>query len=164
MTYSHEYLHEVYQAAVEKAAGHTKSSHYADENETAPLVGLSADDLREFLNFILELTRTQITLAIEHNHIEDDDLNAICDSAVVNSAATALILSKAIRDSTRSVKTASGDRYPVTLLAEARIRNHIADRADLNDIWPIPLAEEVVNEFDPVTAFMVGVVCGSHDG
>jgi hypothetical protein len=163
--YTHEYLHEVYQTAVEKAAGTTKSSHYADEQETAPLVGLSSDDLREFLDFILQLTRTQISMAIEHGHIEDDDWNAICDTAVVNASATTMILKKALSEvEMKKNRKPSGSEYPTTLMAEAHIRRYIKDKADLNEIWPIDLAEEVAGEFEPHLAFMVGVVCGSSRG
>jgi hypothetical protein len=165
MTYTHEYLHHVYNTAVQKVVGKTRNSLYGELDEIGPLVGMEADDLQELLDFVLEMTHTQITVAIERNHIEEDDFNEIMNMGVGNAAATVLILLHALGETPKTTKVADEkDRYPVTLLAEARVRNHIADRADLNKIWPVPLAEEVVSEFDPIHAFMVGVVCGSHNG
>lgn len=165
MTYTHEYLHQAYNTAVKNIAGKTRNPLYGELDEVTPLVGMSSDDLQEFLDFIMEMTHTQITVAIDRHHIDEDDFNEIMNMAVSNAAATAVILLKALGEMPKTTKTADEkDRYPVTLLAEARVRNHIADRADLNKIWPVPLAEEVVSEFDPIHAFMVGVVCGSHNG
>jgi hypothetical protein len=164
MTYTHEYLHQVYQNAIEKAARTGKNKDYADVDETSALLGMESDDLQEICDFILFITHAQISTAVEKGMVDDDDYNEIMNTAVVNAAASALILARGLQGASRMRDEPAADRYPVTLLAEARIRNHLADRADLNDIWPLPLAEEVVSEFEPVHAFLVGVVCGSHDG
>ena len=159
MTQDPEHYAEIFREAVAKVFdNHTG---VATPAQTSSLVGMEEDELSVVIQTILYLTREQIGNGVDSGHLDPDDKDSMYDAICVNSAATAMIMYRAI---TKGRIVAQEDKYPVTVLAEAHIRNMMTDQADLNTVWPIPLAEEVAKEFDPTHAFMVGVVCGSSHG
>lgn len=138
-------------------------SEFADSADTAAMLHMEEEEFDQMCQFMVEVVQSMINTAIHRGHMDDEDMNLIMNSAVANAMVCTLILKMGM-DSTKKDAPPVQDRYPTTLMAEAHIRNHILDGADLNNIWPLPLAEEVVSEFDPLHAFMVGVVCGSQRG
>lgn len=56
----------------------------------------------------------------------------------------------------------SGDKYITTIFAEATVSTAINGDGDLNDIWPQPIVEEVLEKFSPEEAFRIGVLCGQN--
>jgi hypothetical protein len=157
-----EYYEHVFHLAVEKAC--VANEHYATLEETADLLGFKGGELEAMIHAILHITRWQVSQAVENDQLDDEDVPAMYDAICANTAASTMILLHALRKNESKKKTDASEKYPVTMLAEAHIRNMLADQADLNVVWPIPLAEEVVKEFDPTHAFMVGVVCGASNG
>jgi hypothetical protein len=135
---------------------------YADSDDTAAMLKMDPDEFDEMVTCMIAIVKGMITTAVDRDHLDSEDFNMMMNSAVANTLVCTLILKRGM-DSDLS-KPPVVDKYPMTLMAEAHIRNHLLDGADLNNIWPLPLAEEVASEFDPVHAFMVGVVCGSQRG
>ena len=159
----HQYFHDLYQKTVQSAASRSQNGDYATVEETAELLGVDASLLNHLLEFIIHITQIQLSIAVENGHLDDEDYNEVMNSAVGNAAVSARILRKGLEDAKVRTKT-EGHEYPTTLMAEAHIRKYINDKADLNKIWPMDLAEEVAGEFEPAHAFLVGVVCGSQNG
>lgn len=56
----------------------------------------------------------------------------------------------------------SGGEYITTVFAEATIRTAISSGRNLDDIWPQPIVEEVLDKFSPEEAFRIGVLCGQN--
>lgn len=162
--HDHQFFHELYQSITSKAARESQEKDYATVDETSELLGMDMKMLEGLIDFIIHITQIQLSIAVEKGHVDDDDWNDIMNTAVGNAAVSALILKKGLDDRGRTRKTSTGSEYPTTLMAEAHIRKYLNDKADLNKIWPMDLAEEVAGEFEPAHAFLVGVVCGSQNG
>jgi len=54
------------------------------------------------------------------------------------------------------------DNYLTTVMAEARINQAVSDGEDLNQIWPKPVIDEVLQNWSPEDAFRIGVLCGQN--
>lgn len=127
-------------------------------SELARLLDMSNDELDAFVNFITVTTKRSVLMSMANDVIESPPSYEAC---IITSSITALLVAKAMHSENAQRKCDDKSKYPITLMAEAHVRN--AD-GDLDSIWPTEYAKEVLGEFSPEEAFMVGVVCGKSHG
>jgi len=92
------------------------------------------------------------------------DMNDIIEMAIGASIPVVIVASTHQSRSLARVSPKHTDRYTTTVMAEAYLNTLITEGEDLSTIWPTAIASEVIDQYDPQQAFMVGVLCGRTDG
>lgn len=132
-------------------------------DEVAKLLDLDKEELEAFLNFITIITHTSITAAVAVGTL-DPETDSYEGAIVTTSTLAAMLVAKTLFAKVAQKRVDDEhSKYPVTLMAEAHVRNY-RTAGDLDAIWPTEVVKEVLEEFSPEEAFMVGVVCGKSHG
>lgn len=133
------------------------------DQQIADFLELSVEELERFNSFVATLTHQSIISGIASGAI-DTKTDSYEGAIVQISALTTFLMAKSFFKEIE-IKRLDDEhsKYPVTLMAEAHVR-HYRTSGDLDAIWPTEVVKEVLEEFSPEEAFMVGVVCGKSHG
>lgn len=131
--------------------------------ELATIVGIHEEELFKFVNFMHIMTRNSVATSVLSGDV-DPETSDYEEAIVSTSALTALLVARAMfKEQEHKRIEDEHSKYPVTLMAEAHVRNY-SSSGDLDAIWPTEVVKEVLEEFSPEEAFLVGVVCGKSHG
>jgi hypothetical protein len=144
----------------------SSGDHFSAENALQHNLGLEPEEWEQFQRFISEtvaraLAQRLLSEPFGTGQGPDDVIEMIFGVAV---PASMLVGVEVYKENLSKKEAAPANKYTSTVMAEALVRSFITEKKDLSTIWPTDIAETVTKEFDPVEAFMVGVVCGGWHG
>lgn len=141
--------------------GHIKAS--LDAKEIAERLNLDEGELESLTNFVISITQQSLLMGMANGSF-DPKRDSYEGTIVTTSTVTAMLVAKSyFQEQEKKRLDDEKSKYPVTLMAEAHVRNYRTS-GDLDAIWPSEVVKEVLEEFSPEEAFIVGVVCGKSHG
>ena len=142
----------------------------AFEQSTIMMTGMTNEELEQFLHFILSKVTRQIidhtmngTLKMNNDNI----IQTIVEICIATAAPLSWAVSRSIaleEKDNRKIKSTTGvDAYMTTVWAESVVST-AKENGNINNLWPSEIIQEVTEQHSPDEAFLVGLLCGSHNG